>query len=191
MNELLVIFIFLFIFSSYPTSSRSRPFKIMIIYRLIHEDHIGKHIFKRNFVKQGKSILFQYKIPFSLVKQLELWFLWCQMAIHIIPSACCFIFHVLWSVHRKWLKALTRMSTFHPYIDRLCKTNPYMSEKCLFHLRRSVYGNIYTVGGFPWSFDMTSRCLNWQLELLWWLPGLIGDIGKNCWLMGVIKNDKN
>lgn len=101
--------------------------------------------------------------------------------------ARCFIFHVLWSVHRKWLKALTRMSTFHPYIDRLCKTNPYTNEKCLFHLQQGVYDNIYTVDRFSWSFDMTSQCLNWQLESLWWLPGLIGDIGKNCWLMVVIK----
>lgn len=177
MNELLVVsFIFLNIFSSYPTSFNlvSRSFKTII--------RLFQNILTIFFVKQVKFIVYLYcvSIQDSLFfgKALELWFLWCQMAIHIIPSACCFIFHVLWSVHRKWLKALTRMSTFHPYIDRLCKTNPYTKEKCFFHLRRSVYGNIYTVDGFPWSFDMTSQCLNWQLESLWWLPGLIGDIGK-------------
>lgn len=185
MNELLVIsFIFLNIFSSYLTSfNLSRSFKTII--------RRFQNILTIFFVKQVKFILYQYKIPFSLVKH------WnydsCDMSNGNTYNslACCFIFHVLWSVHRKWLKALTRMSTFHPYIDRLCKTNPYTNEKCFFHLRRSVYGNIYTVVRFPWSFDMTSQCLNWQLELLWWLPGLIGDIGKNCWLMGVIKNYKN
>lgn len=191
MNELLVVsFIFLNIFSSYPTSFNlvSRSFKTII--------RLFQNILTIFFVKQVKFIVYLYcvSIQDSLFfgKALELWFLWFQMAIHIIPQCLLFYFSRFMKRPQEVVESINKdVYTFHPYIDRLCKTNPYTNKKCLFHLRRSVYGNIYTVDGFPWSFDMTSRCLNWQLESLWWLPGLIGDIGKNCWLMGVIKNDKN
>lgn len=135
--------------------------------------------------------MYQYKIPFFLVKH---WTMILVMSNGNTYNSQCLLFYFSRFMKRpqEVVESINKdVYTFHPYIDRLCKTNPYTNEKCLFHLRRSVYGNIYTVVGFPWSFDMTSRCLNWQLESLWWLPGLIGDIGKNCWLMGVIKNDKN
>lgn len=62
MNELLVVsFIFLNIFSSYPTSfNLSRSFKTII--------RRFQNILTIFFVKQVKFIVYQYKIPFSLVK---------------------------------------------------------------------------------------------------------------------------
>lgn len=135
MNELLVVsFIFLNIFSSYPTSFNlvSRSFKTII--------RLSKY-FNNFFCQASKIYCVSIQDSLFFGKALELWFLWCQMAIHIIPSACCFIFHVLWSVHRKWLKALTRMSI--PFI----LTSTGCAKRILTRIRSafSIYGGVFMV----------------------------------------------